>query len=299
MAPWLRALLPPLAAAATGVQVGAAIVATRFVIDQATPFSLAMLRYAIGFLCLVPAVALSGRAGISRRDLVPVALLGIGQFGILIVLLNYGLRYIPAARAALIFATFPLITLVLAVALRRERLTAAKAMGVLLTVIGVGIALGERLDSTPSSQSWLGDAAVFGSALTGALCSILYSPYLKKYPALPLSAYAMLASVLFLAVASGAEGFFLTMPRFTGAGWLAIAFIGASSGIGYFLWLWALAHTTPTRVTIFLSLSPLTAAGLGAALLGEPVTANVIAGFGCVAAGLWLGNASNSKAVQA
>ena len=43
-----------LAAAATGVQVGAAIVATRWVVDQTTPVSLAMMRYAIGFLCLLP-----------------------------------------------------------------------------------------------------------------------------------------------------------------------------------------------------------------------------------------------------
>ena len=63
----LDRLLPALAAAATGVQVGAAIVATRFVIDQTTPVSLAMLRYAIGFICLAPAVLLSGEVRIARR----------------------------------------------------------------------------------------------------------------------------------------------------------------------------------------------------------------------------------------
>ena len=214
MAPWLRGVLPLLAAAATGVQVGAAIVATRVVIDQATPVSLAMLRYTIGFLCLVPAVALAGRVTIARRDLVPVALLGIGQFGILVVLLNYGLKFIPSARAALIFATFPLLTLLLAVALRQERMTLAKTLGVLLTVAGVGVALGEHLDTGHSSQFWIGDLAVFASALTGALCSILYRPYLKKYPALPVSAFAMLASVIFLALVAAAEGFFLALPRF-------------------------------------------------------------------------------------
>ncbi len=295
MAPWLHAILPPLAAAATGVQVGAAMVATRVVIEEATPVSLAMLRYAIGFLCLLPAVALTGQVKIARRDLVPVALLGIGQFGILVVLLNYGLKFIPSARAALIFAVFPLLTLLLSVALRQERMTLAKTLGVLLTLAGVGVALGERLDTARPGQFWIGDAAVFASALTGALCSILYRPYLKKYPALPVSACAMLASVIFLALVSATEGFFLAIPQFTVAGWLAIAFIGASSGIGYFLWLWALAHTTPTRVTIFLSLSPLTAAGLGAMLLGEPVTINIVAGSLCVAAGLWFANASGTK----
>lgn len=41
-----------LAAAATGVQVGAAIVASRMVVADVPPLTLAMLRYAIGFLCL-------------------------------------------------------------------------------------------------------------------------------------------------------------------------------------------------------------------------------------------------------
>ena len=48
------------AAAVTGVQVGAAMVATRFVVDQAGPASLALLRYMIGFGCLVPFLWWSG-----------------------------------------------------------------------------------------------------------------------------------------------------------------------------------------------------------------------------------------------
>jgi drug/metabolite transporter (DMT)-like permease len=43
-----------LAAAATGVQVGAAIVASRMVVADVPPLTLAMLRYGIGFLCLIP-----------------------------------------------------------------------------------------------------------------------------------------------------------------------------------------------------------------------------------------------------
>lgn len=46
--------LARLAAAATGVQVGAAIVASRMVVAEVAPLTLAMLRYIIGFLCLLP-----------------------------------------------------------------------------------------------------------------------------------------------------------------------------------------------------------------------------------------------------
>ena len=96
----------------------------------------------------------------------------------------------------------------------------------------------------------------------------------------------MLASVLFLALLAIPEGFFAALPRFTPGGWLAVLFIGASSGIGYFLWLWALQNTTPTRVTIFMALSPMTATALGALLLSEPVTPLFLTGLAAVAAGL-------------
>jgi len=277
------------AAAATGVLVGSAMVATRFVIDQSTPLSLALLRYLIGFCVLLPPALLTARVRLERRDLLPIGLLGIAQFGILIALLNYALELIPAARAALIFATLPLLTMVMAWTLRLESLSMAKTAGVLLTVVGVGLALGEKAlqPGAAPEKGWLGELAVFGSALTGAVCSVLYRPYLRRYPTLPVSTIAMLAAIGFLAVIAAGEGFFDHLPRFTVGGWLAVLFIGASSGVGYFLWLWALSRATPTRVTVFLALSPVTAAVLGVLFLGEGVTLLTVAGLACVALGLW------------
>src|SRR5438309_2562466 len=230
-------VLAAAAAAATGVQVGSAMVATRFVVDQTGPTSLALLRYAIGFCCLLPVLCLSaGPVRFARRDVLPIALLGITQFGILIALLNYGLRFIPSARAALIFATFPLLTMVLAATLGHERLTVPKILGVLLTIAGVGVALGENALEGSRVQEWVGELAVFASALSGAVCSVLYRPYLERYPTLPVSAFAMLASVAFLTPLAAGEGLFASRPDFTPGGWLAVVFIGFSSGGGYYLW---------------------------------------------------------------
>ncbi len=248
---------------------------------------MALLRYAVGVCCLLPPVMLSLPVRFLPRDLVPIALLGIAQFGILVALLNCALRSVPSARAALLFSGMPLLTLLLAAALGRERLAPGKALGVLLTIAGVGLALGEKV-AQPGRlpQPWIGEAAVLASALCGAVCSILYRPYLRKYPVLPVSAVAMFASVIFLAVLAAQEGFFRAWPRFTPAGWMAVLFIGVGSGIGYYLWLWALSHATPTQVTASLALSPITAAVLGATLLGEPISASVLLGLVCVGVGL-------------
>jgi len=280
-------LRPTLAALATGVQVGSAMVATRLVVDEIGPASLALLRYAIGFACLLPAALLTSRAGFARRDVLPIALLGIGQFGVLIVLLNWGLARVPSARAALIFGLTPVLAMLLSAAVGHERLGVLKCAGVLLSVGGVAAALGERA-VRGAAAGGAGEAAVLASALTAATCSVLYRPYLRKYPALPVGAFAMLASVGFLALLAAGEGFFAAPPRLTARGWLAVAFIGVGSGAGYFWWLWALARAPATRVTVCLSLSPLTAMALGALALGEPVSGHAVAGLAAVVLGLVL-----------
>lgn len=292
----LKERLALVAAAVTGVQIGTAIVVTRFVIGETTPGALAMMRYTIGFFCLLPAALSMRRVRFDTRDLLPIALLGITQFGILVALLNAGLRTVPAARAALIFACFPLLTMLIAAALGHEQLTRAKATGVFVTIAGVSVALGIHPSgagltpsaAAPSPDEWLGMLAVFAAALCGAVCSVLYRPYLRKYPTVPISAFAMLASVGFLVVVAAFEGFFRSPPALTTTGWLAVLFIGVSSGIGYFLWLWALRHASATSVTVFLGLSPITAAVLGIALLGEAPTAGIVLGTLLVLAGLWI-----------
>ena len=291
MTPRTEALLAAAAAAGMGIFVGAAMVASRFVIAETEPASLAFMRYLIGAVLLLPPVLIGRRPSFARGDLLPISLLGIAQFGILIALLNYALQFIPAGLGALLFATVPLLAMGLATLLRIEPLTRWKTAGVLLTILGVGLALGERLALPRTGmETWLGIAAALASAFTGALCSVLYRPYLKKYPALPVSFVAMLASVAFLAVLAAFEGFFNQVPDISLAGWAAIGFIGFASAAGYYLWLWALQHATPTRVTVFIGLGPVTAAILGAALLGEVVTPALVAGVASVLMGLWAAN---------
>jgi drug/metabolite transporter (DMT)-like permease len=275
-----------MAAALVGIQVGSAIVATRFVLDQTQPASLALLRYGIGVLCLLPFLLNSVRSPFTKRDLIPISLLGITQFGIAAALLNYALQFIPSARAALMFATLPLQTMLIASLLGYERLSVAKSFGVLLTIIGVGFALGDKAFEVGGAQGWTGEIVVLLSAFAGALCSVFYRPYLKKYPTLQISSLAMLASVIFLAFVAVGEGFFTTVPRFTLGGWFAVLFIGGGSAIGYYLWLWALNNTTPTKVTIFLALNPITATALGTLFLGEKTSIMLIIGVACVALGL-------------
>jgi drug/metabolite transporter (DMT)-like permease len=288
----------PWAAAAVGVQVGATIVATRVVVDQLGPATLAALRYAIGLASLLPFVwyvtrreAAAGAVGmatprIRANELPRIVLLGIGQFGLLIALLNFGLKSVPAAKGALLFASFPLLTLIVATLLGHERLGWRQSLGVGLTLAAVALALGPQAWQTHGSMT--GELAILASALCGAVCSVLYRPVLRRHAALPVSAIAMAAAVVVLGLCAPLEDAAHRLPKVDARGWAAIVFIGTSSGIGYFLWLWALRHAAASRVTLFLSLSPLTAMVLGVLLLGEPLQTSLVLALGLVVAGLWV-----------
>jgi drug/metabolite transporter (DMT)-like permease len=274
-----------LAAALVGVQVGAATVASRFALPETDPVSLAFMRYLIGALSLLPFILAAPWPKFRPRDLPAMAALGIVQFAILIWLLNVGLTYIPAGRAALVFSAFPLLTMLLGAALGREAMTARKTIGLVLTMLGVGLALGDTVFGG-TGQRLSGEALVFGAALCGAVCSVLYRPYLVRYPALPVAGFAMAASVLFLAVIGIARGGLTNPLAMSGRAQAAVVFIGLSSGIAYFVLLWAYARLLPTRVTMFQPLAPLTATALGVLVLGETLTWNFLAGLAAVALGI-------------
>jgi drug/metabolite transporter (DMT)-like permease len=104
----------------------------------------------------------------------------------------------------------------------------------------------------------------------------------------------MLMSVLFLAILALPEHWpqrVATLPPHT---WAIVIFIGASSGIGYFLWLYALKHETPTRVTVSLALNPVTAGILGSLLLHEAFEGWMVGATLLIGVGLWLAKCAST-----
>jgi drug/metabolite transporter (DMT)-like permease len=271
------------------LQVGLALVATRFVVGQAGPITLAFLRYLLAMLFLLPVVlAMRTSLRLAPRDRLPVWALGLVQFALLVYLLNAALLYTPAGRAAVIFTTFPLLTLAGAVLLGRERASWTKLAGALLSLLAVAVTLADALTAATTAGAWKGDLLAFGAAVCGASCSLGYRPYLQRYPTLAVSFHAMAASVVVLGLAAASEGLWQELPAFGPLGWGAVVFIGLSSGIGYFLWLHALRHLPASRVTVFLGLSPVTAALAGWLLLDDPFTWHLGAGALLLSAGLAL-----------
>lgn len=284
--PWA----PALAAVLSATLGGSAVVATRLAVPESDALSVAAWRYA-GSAAIMIALALwQRRLRFAADDVPALALLGVLQFAFFAWLFTAALQYVPAARGALVLSTMPLLTLGLGALFGRERLTWFKAAGALAGVAGVAVALGERA-SSDGSEVWKGDALMFAAALVGSLYNVLSSLSLRRASALTVSALQLAAGAATLWIVLFAVGDPASLVSFSATGWTAIAYLMCFGGAAsFFLWIWALEHTTPSRVAIAVTINPLSAALLGAVVLAEPLTGRLLVGLAGVILGVLLAN---------
>jgi drug/metabolite transporter (DMT)-like permease len=71
--------------------------------------------------------------------------------------------------------------------------------------------------------------------------------------------------------------------------WAAVLFIGIfGAALNFYLWVWALERTTPTRVATTITVNPVSASLLAGAIVGEPIGLNLALGIAAVACGIWV-----------
>ena len=103
---------------------GTAAAMTRYLVGSADPITLAILRWGIGFLCVLPVALLLRVRWPPRARLAGGRRAGLCFFGLFFVLYNIAIGYTTAARASLALATLPLQTMVVGALLGIEPLTA-------------------------------------------------------------------------------------------------------------------------------------------------------------------------------
>jgi drug/metabolite transporter (DMT)-like permease len=273
---------------------GASIVATRFVVAQTDPVSLAFLRYAIAALCLAPIAYLLCRGHrMPRRDVLGVLALGALLFGLFSWLFNLSLEFTSATRGALALATSPMITLALASVVRSEAFTGLKLAGVLAGFAGVAVAIvaGPGGIAGGGGAAWIGDLLMLAAAAVAATYPVFAKPFLARHPPILVTLVSMLGGVLALTPFAAAQALFAGLPAFDRAGWAALAFLGIGGGaIQFGLWIWAARRLTPTQAAIYLTLTPITAMLLAGLVLGEAITLALFAGLILVVSGILFAN---------
>jgi len=286
--------LPAAAACLATILGGSAVVATRFAVAEIDPSSLALFRHTgAGILfALIAALVLRGRLfqSIAKADLPAILSLGAVQYAAFGWLFAAGLSYVPAARGALALATYPIQTLLLAALLGRERLTAIKLAGALIALAGVAVALGDRAGGE-GPDMWKGDALLLTAAFLGSIFNVFSGPYFRRNSAIAVTGIQVLFGASLLALGLWASGGSIRVEGLSAQSLTALAWLITIGGVVcFYLWIWALEHTAPSRVAIAVTLNPIAAALFGALVLGEPLTGRLAVGLLAVVTGLALAN---------
>ena len=267
---------------------GSAAAITRYLVGNADPITLAILRWGIGFACLLPAALFLKVKWPLRRDWPAVAVLGLCFFGLFFVLYNIAIGFTTAARASLALATLPLHTMVIGALLGVEPLTLRKSLGVCIAVLGVVAALAWGLSAAPSG-AWRGEFIMTAAVLCMAFYNVWSRPFIRRSSALGFLTVGMGAGAAALIVVGSLTGSVAVLSSLNAPQWIAGVYLGIGGGaLAFILWVMALERATPTRVAATMTVNPIAAALLATQLVGEPITVNLVFGLVAVFAGIWI-----------
>lgn len=284
MGEWLGVLLAVL----SSMLGGTAAAVTRYLVTDADPVTLGILRWGIGFLCVLPAALILRVRWPQRGDWLPVAALGFGFFGVFFVLYNIAIGYTTAARASLALSTLPLQTMLIGALFGVEPLTTRKSLGVAIAVLGVFAALASGLAAAPIG-AWRGELIMLGAVLCMSAYNVWSRPFIQRSSALGFLAVGMGAGAAALLLVGMVTGRLAVVAGFGAPQWVAGIYLGVCGGaLAFILWVMALQRTTPTRVATTMTVNPVAAALLATQLVGEPFTLDLAIGLVAVFAGIWI-----------
>ncbi|HTQ84033.1 MAG TPA: DMT family transporter [Pseudolabrys sp.] len=267
---------------------GSAAAVTRYLVGNADAVTLAILRWGIGFLCVLPATVLLRSKWPARADWPAVAALGVCFFGLFFILYNTALEYTTAARASLALSTLPVQTMAVGALLGIERLSARKSLGVAIAMLGVFVALASGLATAPAG-AWRGELIMIGAVLCMAFYNVWSRRYIVRASALGFLCAGMGAGAAALILVGVITGRVAVLANFGAAQWIAGLYLGIGGGaLAFILWVLALQRTTPTLVANTMTVNPIAAGLLAAQLVGEPVTLNLVGGLVAVFIGIFI-----------
>jgi drug/metabolite transporter (DMT)-like permease len=260
---------------------GVTVVLTRMIISQSDSLTFAAVRYGLAAIFLLAVLLISTRIPrISRRDLIWLLIFGVIMFSGFPYFMTRALEDTTAARGALMFATLPLVTILMGALFGVERLTTRKIVGIAIAITGSTIVLGQNAGHS-APDALRGDAFMFLAILCASAFNVFSPRYLARYGNLPVMVITMIVGcVLLVALAMVFGQPFSGSLNFNLTGWF-VMFLLAIPGAALMTFMWghALQLITPSQATITVGLNPVTALLLGGWILSEPVTLRIALGL--------------------
>ena len=252
----------------------------RVAVSEVSPATLVFLRTGVAVVILAPFVLARGGLAPLRGKWIALLTFAAVEIGIPWLMLSSAEQRITSALAGLLISAVPLVSVIIVTARgNREHLSATTLSGLLLGLVGVVLIVG--LDLHASSLAALGEMAVV--IVCYALGPMILARFLAGVPSVKVIGVALtLCCIAYSPLA-------LVQWPHRAIGFNAAASIGVlaviCTAIAFLLFFALIAEIGPVRSTVFTYVNPAVAAVLGAAVLREPLTWAMGAGFVLVLAG--------------
>ncbi|WP_243015119.1 DMT family transporter [Brevibacillus borstelensis] len=250
---------------------GGMYVVVKVVVDIIPPLELVWLRYVIALLALLIIGALTKQSWrVAKRDWPLIILIGFIGNTISIVTQEVGTMHSSAQMGAIITSTTPAFMVLFARMILKEKITAKKAISIVLATTGVCVIVGTAQIDT-SNQ--LGGVSLIIAALTWSLMSVLVKRVPGQYSQIVVTSYSILVAIALLTP--------FTLGRLTKLDfqaimqpsiWGGLLYLGViSTACGFLLWNRGLQKLNASSGGLFFFLQPIVGTFLGWVLLGEQI----------------------------
>ncbi len=271
------------AIAALTVTWGSAFALTEVALSGFGPLAVVSGRATLAALVLVLAAVVSGQGLPKRADhWLWCAVIGVTSLALPFTLLTWAQQHVESSVAAIFIATSPLFVLVLARLILGTTIGARRWVGFLVGFAGIAVLIGPSVAAVGTAPL-VPQLALLGTAACYGLSAVL----VRRMPDLP-PVQATAASQLFAAMVLAPLGAGQLAAQIApGPALAALAVLGlVQTGAAQLLRYWVVRRAGPVFSSSVSYLIPVWAGFLGVAVLGEPLTAPLLAGFVLILGGL-------------
>lgn len=260
-------------------------IAVKFSNAELEPFWGATLRFALAAALMLTVMAALRLRFPRGRALIGAILYGIFNFGLAFACLFYALVELGAGFLQVLLAVIPLITLLLVVVQRLERLRLAAVAGAVLALAGVLLMSQIALDASVSVGTIM---VAMGAAFCLAEGAVLVRIFPPEHP-VSLNAVGMTVGSGVLLIACLLAGNRMVLPELE-ATWLALAYmVVVGTGVVFLLWVYVLEHWEASRAVYNFVLLPPITLFFSHLITGEDVGLELVFGGLLILAGVYIG----------
>jgi len=245
----------------------------KIAIQEVGPFTLVGYRVGFGALTVILVSLLTRTTWPRDRSTwMTYGILGVTSVAIPFVLISWGEKTIDSAVAAILNASVPLFTILLAhFLLRDDRMTFQRMLGLLAGFAGVVVLLSRDLQPG-AHNSLLGQAAVILASLFYSASAVFARLKTGHVPGLVRGGAPLLTAslVIWLIIPLVERPIHVPSLPIT---WVALLWLGVlGSGLALVLWYYLLHEIGPTRTALVSYIFPLGGVILGVIFLREELT---------------------------